>query len=211
MTEQVITALADMDLSQPEEHRSQRFPRRHLVELFERQALRLFKKHLEGKEDNSALEQAFIAAVKKSPSTDSLNCGIALAAEQVGSMLWKSCCPWIAPHTNTFRARCKHPLEDLIRSEFSEPSATGTAGYGWHAAPALVYAITSGNVEMVEIMAKYVNVNDIHDEYGRSVIDDIYVVEDEEVRRQLLDIIVPKLKVSNRNVCAAVATMTWRP
>ncbi len=196
-----------MDLSQSrKQHRSQRFPRRHLVELSERQALRLFKKHLEGKGDDSVLEQAFISAVKKSPSEFSVNSGIALAA-RAG---WLNALEeLLSVDLSTYRRirerMCKCPLQDLVESTFREPLATKSSGRGWYVNSTLVYAITLGNVEMVKIMTKHMNVNSIEEEDKRTVIDDIYVVEDQDVRRQLLDVIVPKLKVSRRNVSAAVA------
>lgn len=176
-----------MSISQSEgQHRGQRIPRHYLVDVFEEQALRNLKKHLKGKGDDATLEREFVAALKKSPSEDSIGRGIFLAV-QVG---WLSALEeLLAVDTSTympFTILKRYPLINFIRSRFNlahDQSST------------FLDAIAAGKVEVVRIMTKYVDLNTLTGGF-LAAIDHINVIKDQTARKQIIDIIVPIIKTS---------------
>ena len=65
---------------------------------------------------------------------------------------------------------------------------------------ALLYAIVSGKVDTVKALAKHMEIN-IEDVSGRPLLHYVYLLDQQEVRRKLLDIVIPKLEPSFINIC----------
>ena len=96
---------------------------------------------------------------------------------------------------------CEHPLRlEALRVDL--PPASAQYGRGGFANAALLYAIIQGKVDMVRIMAKYLEVN-IDDVSGRPLLHYVYLLDQQDARRQILDILVPKLQPTINNLCMA--------
>ena len=178
-----------------------RLSKRDLVKEHESKAVDFFMNRDESKESATNYEEGFVEAVKKSPSIDSINFGVALAVEAgwhkaLSELLSVDKSKYT---TLKYKSSFRHPLRDQTISRLELPPASGQNGTGYVDA-ALLCAIVNGKVEAVEVMAKYLDVNSIHDVMGRPMLHYVYFCKQEAPRRQILDILLPKLEVSICNM-----------
>ena len=179
-----------------------RVSKKDLVQNCESKAVHSFRNRFDGKKHNPNREQKFIEYAKKSPSVRTVDFAIILAVEAG----WhKALEELLSVDLSTYKSlksdsSCQHPLKTEALSTLNLPPASGESGRSGYANAALLYAIVSGKVEAVRIMAKYMDVN-IDDVSGESLLHYVYLLGQPDVRRQILDIVVPKLEPSINNLC----------
>lgn len=147
------------------------------------------------------LEEEFITAIKNSPSKSTIDFGITVAVEAG----WHKALEELLPiDLSTYKplkydSYGEHPLQDQVLSMLRLPPASGSKGRGGYANVALLYAIVSGKVDAVRILVKYMDVN-IDDASGRPLLDYVYLLNQQDVKKKILDIVVPKLEPSIINL-----------
>ena len=182
---------------------AQKITKMALMQKYENKAIHSFKGYLDGKENNPDLEEDFLKAVKKSPSAHTVDLGITLAVEAG----WhKALEELVTVDLSTYKSiktdsSERHPLQDQILGTLSLPPAGGGQGRGVYANAALLYAIVSKKVDAVRVLAKHMNFN-IDDLSGRPLLHYVYLLDEQDVREQMLDIVIPKLKPSMTNLFA---------
>ena len=174
-----------------------------LMQKYENKAIHSFKGHLDGKENNPDLEEDFLKAIKKSPSAPTVDLGITLAVEAG----WhKALEELVTVDLSTYKpiktdSYDRHPLQDQVLRTLSLPPANVGQGRGGYVNAALLYAIVSKRVDTVRVLAKHMNFN-IADLSGNPLLHYVYLLDDQDVRRQILDIVLPKLEPSVINLFA---------
>ena len=193
--------------SHPPQSRKRRAPKdtkEDLVGKYENEAVHIFRSYLDGKEKDPSREAKFIAAVKKSPSADTIDFGIMLAIE-VG---WHTALKELfAVDLSTYKpiqseSYYRHPLQDEAFSRFELPPAVSTKSRGAYVNAALIYAILSGKIDTVRVLAEHMDMN-ITNALGEPLLQYVYLLEQQTVRKQILDIVLPKLKPSVTNLFTA--------
>ena len=193
---------------QPSEHKVQNVPRGALMEVFETEAVRLFEKHRYIKwreevfqERDAILEKKFITMIKQSPSKQTIDYGI-VAAVEAG---WNGALEeFLSIDLSTykpikFEGAYRHSLQKDIVSKLSLPSTDSSKGRGRYVNSALLYAIARGEVDTVEVLARHMDFN-IEDDSQDPLLQYVYSLEQKYVKKQMLDIVLPKLEASLINI-----------
>src|ERR1700722_10520710 len=152
--------------------------KKELVRECEKEAIDIFeRKRHDGREGDSVLEAEFIKAIKKCPSIRTLDLGIMLAIEAE----WlKALEAFIVVDPSSLEppkieASFEHPIIRYALSFLDVPPASDSKGRGGYANAALFYAIVTGRVESVEIMARHMELN-IGDVLGQDLLHYVYLV-----------------------------------
>ena len=90
-------------------------------------------------------------------------------------------------------ASFEHPIIRYALSLLDLPPASDSKGRGGYANAEMFYAIVTGRVETVEIMARHMELN-IGDMLGEALLHYVYLVNHPEKRKKIVEIVVPKLK-----------------
>ena len=183
-------------------------PRRILMQAFEIEAVCIFRKHRRNKqkdtfvnEKDAILEEKFISAVKSSPSKSTIEYGIVVAVEAG----WhKALEELLAVDLSTYkhtksRIHRDHPIRKEVVSKLGLPSAHASKGRGWYVNSAMLYAIASGKVDTVKVMAKHMDLN-IYGYSDETSLHYVYSLKQQDVKKQMWDVVFPKLKPSQKNV-----------
>lgn len=209
MSEQVATGSLVMVPPSPppqdEMHSTPKITKKTLVQECENVALNSFKEYLlGGRERNPTHEKMFITAVKKSPSRRTIDFGIMLAVEAGWQ---KALDKLFSVDLSTYKPfkseeSCQHPLKHYALSLLDPPPASGSRGRGTYVNSALLYAIVSGKTDVVKVLARHISLN-IEDVLSRPLLHYVYLLDQQDLRRMMLDIVIPKLKPSLENLCTA--------
>ena len=193
--------------SHPPQTKKRRAPKdtkEDLVGKYENEAVRIFRSYLDGKERDPSSEVKFIAAVKKSPSVRTVDFGIMLAIE-VG---WHAALKELfAVDLSSYKpiqseSYYRHPLQDEAFSRLDLPPAASSKSRGAYVNATLMYAVLSGKIDTVRVLAEYMDMN-INDFSGEPLLHYVYLLKQQTVRKQILDIVLPKLDPSVTNLFTA--------
>ena len=189
MTEHTTAASLVMSSPSPPPTRKREVPKTTkmaLMQKYENKAINSFKEHLDGKENNPDLEKDFLKAVKKSPSSFTIDLGITLAVEAG----WHNALEeLVTVDLSTYKplksdSYDRHPLQDQVLRTLSLPPANDGQGRGGYVNAALLYAIVSKRVDTVRVLKKHMNFN-IDDLSGRPLLHYVYLLDDQDVRREI--------------------------
>ena len=176
--------------------------KRELVERYEGKALKILQGYLDrGRQSKANDEKNFAERVKKSPSTFTLDFGIMIAIE-VG---WYDVLEnLLSVDLSTYKhlksdSTCEHPLVGPAFTMLDLPPASGGGERGGYVNAALLYAIVSGRVEAVRILANHMDLN-IGDVAGEPLLHYVYLSKDQDARKEILSIVLHKLHPSRINV-----------
>ena len=168
----------------------------------ERQALRYLNKHKQFMQDDAEFEEKFATAVKKSPSKHSVKCAI-LAAIDAGwcKALDELLSIDIATYKPVKAKEARHPLRRQIVAKLDLPSTleSGKEGDDLDLESALSYAIASKKVEVVTTLIHHMDLNNI-EHFRESPLHHVYALDDQDVKRQILSVIIPRMKPTERNL-----------
>ena len=176
-----------------------------LVQEWENRAISSFKKHLLcEKAKCSTCERAFVASIRKSPSSRTIDFGMILAVEAGWHDVLEELVTVDSSAYEPFESQvtCRHPLRDYISSLLDIPPAGSSETRRGYANAALLYAIVSGKVDAVRILTKYMCL-DIEDLLDQPLLHYVYLLDGYEVRKEILDLVLPKLEPSADNLCVA--------
>ena len=204
MGKKFIKALFAILPPHAKERGAPRVYKRALVQEHESKALHAFKNRFNEKENDLNVEEEFVKEIKQSPSVHTIDYGIVLATEAGWHMALKELFS-IDPSTyKSFKSESsfQHPLRDHASSQLDLPLAVSSESRGQYVNAALLYAIVSGRVETVRVLARYMDLN-IDDRYDEPLLHYVYLLDQQDARRQMLDIVVPKLKPSFKNMSKA--------
>ena len=175
-------------------------PRRALMRVFEKRAVRFFEKHENNTRHEEYIEGRFVSLVKKSPSARTVELAIAIAAEArwhwaLGELLAMD----VSSYKAVKSTRRQHPFLKKIVTSLELPGVHKTKGEGYRVG-ALLRAITQGQVETVRILMKHVDISTIDDVSGEPILHYVYLVEERDLRELMLCMILPKMKPSLSNL-----------
>ena len=171
-----------------------------LVGKHENEAIHIHLNHVNGKGSNN--EEKFTAVIKKSTSADTISFGIIVAvdAEWHEALEELLSIDFSEYNPDEFESDRRHPLQSYAFSLFSLPPANGVGEKGGYVNAALMHAVASGKVETVKIMAKHMDLN-IDDVYCRPLLHYVYLLGEQDLRKKIMDIVLPKLNPSFVNIC----------
>ena len=183
--------------------RTQKTLDKDLIRESENEAFLCFKNRRDGKRTAPGLEEKFIKAIKKSPSVHTIDLGILFAVEAG----WHKALEELLSvdlstyETVTSDSLDKHPLDKQALMLFDLPPATHSQDR-WYVNSALLHAIVSKKVETVGILARHMNLN-VYDNFGEPLLHYVYSLDNQDVKKQIIDIVLPRIEPSIRNLRTA--------
>ena len=146
--------------------------KRELVWRYESKALNILQGYLDrGRQSNPNDEKDFAKMVKKSPSIFTLDFGIMIAIEVRWHAALEDLLSVDLSKYKPFKSEswCEHPLCEPAFTMLELPPASDCGERGGYVNAALLYAIVSGRVEAVRILAKHMDLN-IDDEAWGTIV-----------------------------------------
>lgn len=179
-------------------------PRRAMMKVFERQAVRFFDKHTFNMNHEEYIQKKFISSVKKSPSTRTVGLAIAVAAEAGWHEALKELFSIdLSPYKTVRSRKRQHPMMRKIVSGLQLPGVCDSNDGEAYVRGALIRAITMKRLETVRIMTKHMDFADIDAMQDKPLLHYVYSLDEQDIKKHILNMILPKLKpLSNMEAAA---------